>query len=188
MAEKHQTPRTVALTFDDGFADNYHWAFPILRQLKLKATIYLVVNRDQWATDRDNGSLSSELNAEPMLTDDMIQEMADSGLIEFGSHTLHHPDLRQLSPAEKRCEIADSKAAIEDHFRLPCVSFAYPFGWFDDQDAQLAQQAGYRTAVTTENGYEPLSAADPFRLKRVMISGRQGELDFRLKVLKGRNR
>lgn len=183
-------PKTVVLTFDDGYADNYANAFPLLKKYKMKATIYLVVNRfhQTWASDKDTKQSSEELNSEPMLSHEMVQEMLSSGLIEFGSHTLNHVNLPTLSYEQKQTEIARSKIMLEEQYAILCDSFAYPFGFFDKDDVSLVAQSGYTNAVTTQNGYEAWENSNKFQLKRVMISGRQGMIDFMLKITKGKNR
>jgi len=183
-------PKTVILTFDDGYADNYMNAFPLLKKYTMKATIYLVVNRfdKTWASDKDTKQSSEELNLEPMLSHDMVQEMLASGLIEFGSHTLNHVNLPTLSAEKKQTEIAQSKIMLEEQYAILCESFAYPFGFFDPEDVSLIEKNGYTNAVTTINGYEAWENTNKFQLKRVMISGRQGMIDFMLKITKGKNR
>lgn len=183
-------PKTVILTFDDGYADNYINAFALLKKYQMKATIYLVVNRfhQTWASDKDTKHKSQELNAEPMLSHEMVQEMLTSGLIEFGSHTLNHVNLPTLRYEEKQTEIARSKIMLEEQYGILCDSFAYPFGFFDKGDVFLVAQSGYTNAVTTQNGYEAWENTNKFQLKRVMISGRQGMIDFMLKITKGKNR
>jgi peptidoglycan/xylan/chitin deacetylase (PgdA/CDA1 family) len=191
LAESENIPKkTVVLTFDDGYADNYINAFPLLKKHDMKATIYIVVNRHNkdWSTDKDTNRKSDELNNEQMLTHKMILEMLDSNIIEIGSHTVSHANLTKLSEEQKRYEISESKKYIENEYGIECKSFAYPFGFFDDKDVKIARESGYTSAVTTINGYHNFDNIDKFLIKRVMISGRQSMFDFMLKILKGRNR
>ncbi len=74
--------KSVVLTFDDGYEDNFTKAFPLLQKYDFKATIYIVLNRfeNNWATDKDLDKASSELNNEKMLSDEQIKTMIESGL------------------------------------------------------------------------------------------------------------
>lgn len=77
---------------------------------------------------------------------------------------------------------------LEEQYAISCQSFAYPFGFFDSKDTTIVKESHYTNAVTTKIGYENLINENYFQLKRVMISGRQGLTDFKLKIMKGRNR
>ena len=182
--------KTVVLTFDDGYADNYIHAFPLLKKYHMKATIYIVTERfnQDWATDKDTKLSSNELNNETMLSHEMVQEMIHSGYIEIGSHTMHHVNLPTLSMEEKEKEIAKSKEVIEETYGITCNSFAYPFGFYDPASIKLVQKHGYSSAVTTVPQYIEWKDHDRYEVPRVIISGRQTLFDFTLKLLKGRNR
>ena len=95
--------KSVVITFDDGYEDNFKNAYPLLKKYGFKSTIYIVLNRfnQDWATDKDLNQASSELNSEKMLSNEQIKEMLDSGLVEIGSHTLDHVNLPKLSNEEK---------------------------------------------------------------------------------------
>lgn len=191
LAESKNVPKkTVVLTFDDGYADNYIHAFPLLKRYNMKATIYIVTERfhQDWATDKDTKISSDELNNEVMLTHEMVKEMIDSTLIEIGSHTLHHANLPALLDEEKAHEVAHSKALIEKEYGIICKSFAYPFGFYDQSSVNLVQKHGYSSAVTTVPKYDAWKEENRYEVPRVIISGRQSFFDFQLKMLKGRNR
>ena len=183
-------PKAIALTFDDGYQDNYAEVFPILKKYGAKATIFPIINRfdRDWSINRNNDRSSAELNAQSMLTHEQIKEMIASGLVEIGSHTLNHAKLHQLNGEAQEREICQSKRVIEQQYGITCSSFAYPFGYYDDRSVEWVRKCGYRCAVTTDVGIEPIQMQDPLRLKRVMISGNDNFAGFLLKVYKGKRK
>ena len=219
----------VAVTFDDGYRDNFLQAYPILRRARIPATIFLstgVIGTDQvlWfekvftafrqtqqpfykSVDERMAPMPIRTLAEKqrtlrevltylrglpdqerqkavtavlerldvavgtipglMLSWDEVREMSDNG-VHFGSHTVTHPILSRISPAQLRHELADSKRVIEEQVGKPVISFAYPNGKRADYSPavkRMLQEAGYRYAVTTEPGNN--SGGDElFELKR----------------------
>ncbi|ASM35117.1 polysaccharide deacetylase [Campylobacter sputorum subsp. bubulus] len=182
-------PKSVVITFDDGYKDNFTNALPLLKKYGFKATIFIVCNRfdNNWASDKDLKKPSPELNAEEMLSDDEVKMMIESGFIEIGSHTLNHANLPSLSLKEKEMEIKNSKSLIEEKFGITCKSFAYPFGFYDKNDIILAKNSGYKFATTTTPDVVR-SKYSNFEIPRLMISGRGNLLHFILKIKKGRSR
>lgn len=183
--------KSIAITIDDGYEDNYTNAYQILKKYNFKATIFIVNNRfnNSWATDKDKKQSSDELNQEKMLSNAQIKEMLSSKLIEIGSHTLNHLDLTSLENDEKIKEISHSKQEIEEAFNIICKSFVYPFGYYDEKSIEIIKQNGFVTAASgLESGYEKINETNRWKLKRVLISGRQSFFDFKLKIKKGRNR
>ena len=180
--------KSVALTFDDGFEDNYHHALPLMKKYGAKGTLYLVVDRHQrdWSSKKKAHHNSGELMREPKLSDAQVAEMLASGLFELGAHTMTHANLGQLSSDEKKLEIETSKNALEQQFSTEVSSFAYPFGIYAQQDVALADKAGFKSAVTTEAGISRTIAGQPLELKRVKVSGKDNFLAFRLRMKRGR--
>lgn len=191
VSELIQTPaapgqRRVALTFDDGYQDNFLNALPVLREFKAKATLYPVVERPagfDWSTKKKAARTSGELGREPKLSDAEIAAMLASGLVELGGHGLTHPNLPQLSAAEAEREIAGCKTALEQTFHAPVPTFCYPFGLYGPREIELVRRAGFSGATTTAEG---VGAADPFQLPRIKISGSEGLFAFRLRLRTGR--
>lgn len=182
--------KSVVLTFDDGYEDNFTNAFPLLQKYGFNATIYIVLNRfeNNWATDKDLDKASSELNKEKMLNNEQIKTMLESGLIEIGSHTLDHVNLPKLNKEEKEKQLIESKKQIEEIFDIKCDSFAYPFGFYDKDSVAIVEKTGYTNATTTVNGVFDKNKYSNFEIPRIMVSGRQGLYAFILKMKKGRNR
>jgi peptidoglycan/xylan/chitin deacetylase (PgdA/CDA1 family) len=182
--------KSVVITFDDGYEDNFSNALPILKKYNFKATVYIVLNRfdNNWATDKDLNESSDELNNEKMLTDEEVHIMLQSGLIEIGSHTLNHSNLPSLSINEKKTQIHESKKVIEKLFNIKCESFAYPFGFYDTKDIELVDQSNYLNATTVVNDVYKIDKYSNKLIPRIMISGRQSMLNFILKINKGRSR
>ncbi len=150
--------RTVAITFDDGYKDNYTYAFPILKEYNFPATIFVITSE-----------MSNPAQKERLAWED-ITVMQASGLITFGSHTITHPDLSKvLSPADLKKEVAGSKKILEEKLGRKVESFAYPIGKFDAKSRQAVIDAGYSLAVASNPG-KAFSNKDVFALKRLRIS------------------
>mgnify|MGYP001119298141 FL=1 len=189
LAEPEKLPaKTVFLTFDDGFADNYHQAHPVLQKYGARATLYLVVDRfdRDWSTAKKAHHNSGELMREPKLSDEQVTEMLASGCWELGGHTLTHANLARLNEAQKLVEIRGCREQLAARFAVQVSSFAYPFGIYDKVDVALAEQAGFTSAVTTVEGIDTDLHSNCFELRRVKISGKDNRLAFRLRMRTGR--
>jgi len=189
ITQKRETlpKKSVVITFDDGYEDNFTNAFPILEKYNAKATIYLVVDRHdrEWSSLRKAKNNSGELRKEPKLQDEQIRKMISSGLIEIASHTLTHPNLSKLNHEQKHHEIFESKKIIEKLFNIECNSFCYPFGIFDEDDLRLVQDSGYTNATTTKTGISNLEQENIFKISRITVSGKDNFLGFLLKLRHG---
>ena len=181
-------PKSVAITFDDGFADNAVQALPILDQYDAKATVYLVVDRHstEWSTNKKKKHNSGELKREPKLSDAQVLELLDSGRIELASHTMTHPNFGELDDEAKMKELVQSKNMLEARFGVEIKTFAYPFGILKSQDPELVKEAGYIGAVTTNAGMTTKNSMNPYLLKRIKISGKEGMLAFKTRIRTGR--
>jgi len=181
-------PKTVVLTFDDGYADNLLHADPLLAAYGACATLYLVEDRfdRDWSTSKKAHHDSGELMREPKLDDEQVRELLSSGRWELGGHTYSHANLLRLDDAGRRREIVAARQSLAEHFAAPLRSFAYPFGLYADADVQVVREAGFRTAVTTREGIPRDLGAEALELPRVKVSGRDGLLAFRLRLRSGR--
>jgi peptidoglycan/xylan/chitin deacetylase (PgdA/CDA1 family) len=129
METGQDVSKTVVITFDDGYRDFYTDAFDAMRQCGFTATIFLATDRIQNTPVRIDGV--------DYLTWSEVAELHKAG-IQFGSHTVSHPDLRSLSPEQIEYELGCSKETIEQKVGAPVESFSYPFA-FPEEDKTFTQ-------------------------------------------------
>jgi peptidoglycan/xylan/chitin deacetylase (PgdA/CDA1 family) len=113
--------------------------------------------------------LGDEVRASPgfnsMLTWENVRDMSD--IVEIGSHTMNHRNMRHLSENELYEEIHNSKREIQEKTRKEVIAFSYPNGYYNQRIVRHVREAGYRFAFTTDKGINDLS--DLFLLKRINI-------------------
>ena len=174
--------KSFVITFDDGFEDNYTNAFPILQKYRFKATIYLVPNQKINHWEEKNTSVLSNL-----LNNEQILQMQNSGLIEFGSHTLSHVNLSTINNEQLRIELEKSKEEVEKIIKKGCEAFAYPYGKFDEKIVKIVKEVGYKNATVVKRGLF-IQNDDIFTIKRIGILGSESFFDFLLKITRIRNK
>lgn len=162
--------RKAAITFDDGFLNNYTQAFPILKKHNIPATIYLSPNKPE----------------HEFLSNQQIKEMQDSGLIEFGAHTLNHINLTDVSDEEAKREIAESIRFVEEKTETKCASFAYPYGRYDMKHVAMLEQLNIKTAVTTKKAISNLE--NKLEIPRLSMNGKMNKLQLIIALSRGRYR
>lgn len=132
-------PRTVALTFDDGFLDFAEAALPILQAHSFTATLYM--------TTRFIGGSSRWLAPEGeanrrMLSWADLEAVAEAG-VEIGAHSDTHPQLDLVSPQVLARELMVPKVTLEDRLGMPVSSMAYPFGYSTRHVRAMTAHLGY---------------------------------------------
>lgn len=169
-------PRTVAVTFDDGYREVFETALPILQETRIPATLFVTTGY------LGGQGLSPRAR---MLSWKMVKEMHREGM-EIGSHTVTHPNLRTCGPGRLHREISSSRERLEQALRAPVSLFAYPYGHarsFDKGVQDCVRKAGYRAACSNLPGSNALDS-DLYALRRVSLSKNEIRcLAFQLSML-----
>jgi peptidoglycan/xylan/chitin deacetylase (PgdA/CDA1 family) len=167
--------RLFVLTFDDGYADMYANALPVLLDRSHPFTLYLTTLPLEDPSTSQPGALP--------LTWQQVEEMVDSKLATIGAHTHTHPDLRFLSSDDITTELDQSNQLIEKRLGVKPRHFAYPKGWWS-ADAESDVRKRYDTAVLGEGPPNRLET-DRHRLHRVAVQKSDGMRFFRRKLSTG---
>ncbi len=177
--------RYCMITVDDGFKDNLTLMLPLLEKHQMKAIVYVVTgeNFNRWDVEQPPQSEQPEQRFD-LMTADEIKTLAASPWIEIGGHTLTHPHLDKLSVSEQEKEITENKSQLEALIGEPLLSFAYPYGDWNEDSKKLVKKAGYTFALATNSG--PLALhEDLYLIRRIGIFPHTDVFDLMRKVTGG---
>jgi peptidoglycan/xylan/chitin deacetylase (PgdA/CDA1 family) len=169
----------VVITFDDGYADFYRQAYPVLSRYNFSATVFLPTAYI--------GDDPLQFKGRDCLTWAEVRELSKYGIL-FGSHTVTHPRLRELSVQAINEEIVNSKQTIEGKLGREVNSFAYPFA-FPQDDAEFKSRlrellctAGYQNGVCTTLGRASCNS-DPLFMERLPVNSSDDDALFGAKLV-----
>jgi len=154
--------RSVVITFDDGYADNFQ-AFQALAERDMTATWYIVSGD----VGKSSGWTDPGTPSRPMLTADQLRQMDAAG-IEIGAHSRTHCRLAEIPVDRLEDEIAGSKKDLEAILGHEVVTFCFPYGSHNDIAVKVVRESGYQGACVTRTGWARLGN-DPFRLRRFAV-------------------
>lgn len=177
--------KAVLITFDDGYQNNYTEAYPVLKELGAKGNIFLVWNTLGKVNEWHNPASEPWVN---MCTVEQLKEMQESGVFDFGGHTLNHPHLTQIDPEAAITEITESKKKIEEALGRELCAFAYPYGdgAYDERVRKNALDAGYTFDFSFKEGITAWPwDREKNTIDRLYIKGCDNIWDFALHLKKG---
>lgn len=146
--------KSVLITFDDGYSNNFDVAYPILKKYGFKATIFMV---------------TSKINSKNYLSVDQIKALDKDG-IEIMSHTLNHEHLNQIAYDNQIRTLKESRKTLESIISRPVEYIAYPYGDYNDITKKAARDSGYKLAFSIDEGYVK-NKDDLYSIKRKCIIG-----------------
>jgi peptidoglycan/xylan/chitin deacetylase (PgdA/CDA1 family) len=143
------SPRTLAVTFDDGFESVGTWAAPVLAELGLPATVFVAtdcVGRAMRWPELARWDATEHAHELSSMSWGRLRRLAAAGW-EIGAHSCSHRHLTRLPDAALMEELQRSRAICEEQIGGICRSFAYPFGEADDRVRAAVEAAGYQVAA-----------------------------------------
>ena len=158
----------AAITFDDGYLDNYVCAFPILREFGFAAAFFVT---------------PEEIGRDGFMTWEMLREMAAVPGIEIGSHALEHKPLSDIPEKEAWTSLAASKKILEEKLSREIKAISYPCGSFNERILEMARGAGYAYGCAASHVHDRKFLGNPYLLRRIKISASSGsDLAFSLRL------
>ena len=158
--------KSIVLTFDDGYEDNYTDMFPILKKYNFKATIFVITS----SIDKDPNNMTSK----------QLLEMEKYG-VDIESHTVNHENLKAISKDKQLETLVKSKKDLEKILNKQINFFAYPFGGYNKTSIESVREAGYKMALSTDGRWCSKNNGI-FSLHRVYISSFHDMEEFKNRI------
>lgn len=183
-------PKAVCITFDDGFRNNYVYAYPILLHHNIKATFYIVtrfIGTDKpfsWVTNFESSSekVKKSLRFQPLRWEE-VKEMSQNGM-KFGSHSDSHTNFASMDDSAIRKELIESIQTLKARLNIAKTSFTAPWGVWGALTKRLKtilRTNNYSGAILGRWG-AVRPKGDYFDLPRIIIYGRDTLKIFKHKI------
>ena len=166
-------PKSVVITFDDGYVDNFHYAAATMARYGLTGMFFI-------PTARLDGPTRGSHPDDASMSWAQLAELLAQGH-EIGAHSVTHRKLTLIDPAQRAREVRECKQALEQRLQRSVEFFCYPAGAYDGLVKQAVRDSGYRGACTVEPGANR-PWMDVFALKRTEISAVDSLWDVRKKL------
>jgi peptidoglycan/xylan/chitin deacetylase (PgdA/CDA1 family) len=174
LSKKSLPKKPILITFDDGYENIYHLAFPILKELNINFTLFVISSfisneNDRKSNSWDNGKRPLAYH----LSKSMIKEMQDSKLLSIGSHSHSHQIFKDISEQEIEQEIALSVHFLKQEFDQKIYSFSYPGGYVGDKHItySILKKSGIQLAFGGQiDRIENLKKINYFNIYRINIT------------------
>jgi len=183
--------KPVMLTFDDGYANNYRNAFPLLKKHGMKGVIAVV---GRWADDNIEGGRGKGAH----LTYEQIKEMHGSGVVEIQSHTydMHktgrggrygmkktRAESTQQYKEVLKTDLLTNHNKILKHTGITMTALAFPFGAYSKECFEVLKEIGYKASLTCTEGVNTITrSSDLYRLKRYNRPSGRSSAEFFAKI------
>lgn len=151
----------IIITFDDGYLNNYLYAFPSLVKHKLKATFFVVADR---------------IGSANYMNWTQLKEMIEHGM-DVQSHTLTHQPLVKMDSRRLEQELSAAKILLEKELRRPITYLSYPHGVYNNRVLRVVQEAGYAGGCTSDIGYCNVQK-NPYKINRIDVKKHYTLLQF----------
>ena len=186
--------KPVLLTFDDGYYNNYLYAYPLLQKYNMKAVLSIIGKyTDEFSKTDDNHATYSHV------TWKQIQEMTASGLIEIQNHSYdsHESKGGRKGTMQRSGESSDHYASylekdlmklqkeVKDAVGTAPTTFTYPFGAISDNSVSIIKDLGFKASLGCMEGINTITKGDPdclYRIKRYLRSPKSSSLAFFKKI------
>lgn len=189
LAGKPLPEKSVMITFDDGYLDNYVHAYPVLREFGFKAVLFLITGRIGEGAPRPDGATPDHRSCMARIqaghADDVmlrwaeVEAMRAAGSFEFHSHTHTHTRWdREIADQAGRdarlaADLQQSRDTLIARLGSASTHLCWPQGYYDNSYQRVAKQAGFDYFYTVEKG-SCTGASDPQRIPRVVAKDRSG--------------
>ncbi len=153
ISQGQKTDKVAVLSFDDGYSDNFTYAWPVMEKYQFSGTFFII---------------SGKIGQNEYMGESQIKQLALSGN-EIGSHSVNHLNMDKLTGQKLKNEVKLSKESLGELTGKKIISFCYPAGKFSEEAKADLKEAGYKMAVTTAKG-KAFSADQPFEIPRYRIN------------------
>lgn len=157
--------KPVVITFDDGYKGNYEYAYPLLKEFKFPATMFVI---------------SNYVGGTDFMTTEQLKEMSNNG-IEIESHTSKHDDLSKLNETEQVETLKNAKTSLEKIIEKPVDFVAYPFGRHNSSTRIAAEKAGYKLGFNLNGNFADRKDHN-FNMDRIYVNGNDSLKVFESKL------
>ena len=196
LAGKPTPPKSVLITFDDGYLDNWVYAHPVLQKYSMHAVLFLITGLIGEGPVRAHAgqqgaalpAISCHLQAKALLAAgnpdpvmlrwSEVLAMQEAGSFEFHSHTHTHNrwdltgDSREVCLQHLKQDLTDSRATLQRRLGAVTEHFCWPQGYFAQDYVALAQASGFKYLYTTVAHGQNLAGASPAHIFRVAVRNR----------------